>query len=246
MRRTIALVGALGVIFLLGQIENGHSSESSDRKNWNWSWKHIQGETSSTEDGKPMVVGSGLNGKETRKLPPFDKISVHGSVNVAVEVTPGPATADIDADDNLVPKIRTKVEGDVLTIDVDGSYRTRHPMIVRVHSPALTAASSEGSSDLQISGVNAKSLKLVTSGSGDIKASGKAQAIEYVVNGSGDIEAEELDASQGVATVNGSGNIELHVRDKLTATVNGSGNIGSGLHPTTLVSQIHGSGDIDL
>lgn len=245
MKRSVLVAGAAGLVFLLGQSDMSMSSENSAKK-WAWSWASIHDNSTTSDDGKPVTVGSGLAGKETRRLPPFTRVLVKGSINVAIEVAPGPASADIAADDNLVAKVQTKVEGDVLTIYVDGSYRTHHPLIVTVHAPTIAGIDSEGSSDIQASGVDAKSLKLVTSGSGDIKATGKADAVEFLINGSGNIEGQALDASHGSATVNGTGNIALHVRDKLTATVNGSGNIGSTLHPTTLVSQIHGTGDIDL
>ena len=66
------------------------------------------------------IVGSGEVKLEKRNLENFKNIIVKGNVNVEISQAKDTSFLVVEAQENLFPKIDTKVKGDVLTIKVKG------------------------------------------------------------------------------------------------------------------------------
>src|SRR4051812_13065288 len=79
--------------------------------------------------GTPTVEGSGKLATEDRKVEAFQRVRASNAVEVVVAVT-GNESATVEADDNLLPLVQTKVEHGTLEIGVTGSLTTRNPIRV--------------------------------------------------------------------------------------------------------------------
>jgi hypothetical protein len=85
---------------------------------------------------------------------------------------------------------------------------------------------------------------LTINGSGKIEADGKVRQLMGVMNGSGKMLLDELEAQDGIVTVNGSGDIEVKATGTLRASVNGSGNIDYVGEPEKVFKSVRGSGKV--
>lgn len=193
--------------------------------------------------GSPHLHGSGVARSESRALAEFERIQLNGSADVRVKIGPERAVL-VTGDDNLVGKLATRVEGGLLTIEMEpGSYSFRVQPVVDITVPALSELRIAGSGDARIAGLSGGSFTVEVNGSGDVTADGAVDELHAAVNGSGDLSLYGLGARLAWASISGSGDIELSASERITAQISGSGDIR--FHgQVSLESRISGSGTI--
>jgi len=189
------------------------------------------------------VEGSGNVVTETRQLPPFTGVSVRGSTDV--EITVGPAqSVTIEADDNIMPRIETRVSSGTLIIDSKGWFTSTRNVRVTLTMPSLDEVSLAGSGDVQAKGIDAATFEASIAGSGDITAAGSAEGLSASVAGSGDMHLYDLLCKHADVSVAGSGDVQVHVSESLSASIAGSGDVSYKGRPPEVKRSIVGSGEI--
>lgn len=189
------------------------------------------------------ISGSGKIIRETRDLGDFDEIDLRDSSDL--ELTIGsPRSVTVEADDNLMTRIVTSVDGKRLRVESSGSYSTRHSPKLIITVPSLAALAIHGSGDATLDGLAGDRLKLSIDGSGDIRARGTAGTLDLRINGSGDADLSGLVARSVTVAINGSGDARIDAREQLNAVVNGSGDIRYDGNPAQVHKRVHGSGEI--
>lgn len=188
------------------------------------------------------VQGSGKSATETRTVSGFNKIETEGAMDVVVRVGPQ-ASLKVTSDDNIVPLMKTTVQGQTLTISLKENCSTKLGVRVEVTTPTLDGFSIAGSAGASIEGIDSQKFTAEISGSGDITLKGKASSVDLEINGSGQFKAEDLAAENAAVTINGSGSAGLRVEKKLQGTINGSGQISYTGNPS-VEKVINGSGSI--
>ncbi len=192
------------------------------------------------------IRGSGNIITQSREVANFTALSIKGIV--PVEVKNGPDWAvEVEADDNVLPYIKTDVEGNTLVIDMRRmrSFTNVH-MKVFVTAPSLTKISCSGVAsvtgngvlkstdkiELRTSGVgsitaevDAPEIRAATSGVGGITLLGRCRGLDLNVSGVGSIKAYDLLAEDADANVSGVGSIKVYASVKLKANVSGAGSI---------------------
>ena len=171
----------------------------------------------------------------------------------------------VEAEDNLMPRIRTDVEGGRLRIGVERGFSLRptttirYTLVVRdltslelsgsgkVVSGALRcsnlAVHLPGSGEIQIDQLDADNLDVGISGSGDIRIPGRVNHQTVRISGSGHYDGKELDSQSTEISISGSGDSTLWARDSLTAHISGSGDVAYYGSPRVSKS-ISGSGEV--
>lgn len=191
----------------------------------------------------PHVQGSGNVKTESRQTTGFSNIVSKGSTDCTVTI--GPTTrVEITADDNILPLIETRVEGDTLYLETKGSYSTKTDVRVKVQVPDLVSYKTRGSGDAEILGIKSQRFAGEIVGSGDMKVVGEAESVSLSISGSGDMDLLGLTAKDASASISGSGDIRLFVTGTLDAQIRGSGDISYAGKPTKVNRSISGSGDI--
>jgi hypothetical protein len=188
--------------------------------------------------------GSGVPSTQARDLPAFDRVDLAGSNDVMVHVG-GKQLVVVEADDNLLDRVTTRVRTSTLVIaNTPGSFTTRSPMRVDVTVPSLSGLTLSGSGNVVVSGVRADRFDVSLSGSGTLTGSGAATRLDVTVPGSGSVEFIPLAAQTVRAAVSGSGSIFVTATERLDASVSGSGAILYAGHPTAVTKNVTGSGAI--
>lgn len=200
---------------------------------------------------------------EQRSLAAFDQIEVSGDIHVitGADIT---SSARINAPINRMSYIETSVvngklfirerwnnvnKSDIVTVELAentvsgielyGSGKVEGAMITNDAIDLLVSGSGKIEFRVETNNLNSR-----VKGSGKVKVYGTSQYHHAEVDGSGTISSRYLIAESAEAEVNGSGFIELHAEEALTALVNGSGNISYWGKPAQIDARVNGSGRI--
>lgn len=190
-----------------------------------------------------FVQGSGKVKQESRALAPFSSVRINLAADVTVTKGANPAST-ITADDNILPVITTQVSEGVLTISNSKSFASNTQLLVQITAPSLSRLVVDGAGDVSLSGVDEKTLELVTRGSGGLRASGRVDALTARLEGAGDMGLFELQTRSAEVLLSGSGTIRVSASETFSGAIEGSGDILVRGHPRMVRSVVNGAGSI--
>lgn len=189
------------------------------------------------------VVGTGPVVSQTRQLAAWKHVSVDGPFEVTI--TRGPSTeATLQAQANLLPLVRTSVEGETLRIFHTGSFQTRQPIRLAVSTASLASLTVSGSGQTLVLDVAAGHLPVLMQGSGSLGLAGQADSLALTVSGAGSVDAAQLQTSTTSVRLMGSGNAAVTARSMVEIASLGSGRITVGGHPPQRHVDVRGSGKV--
>ena len=217
--------------------------------------------------GLDVVAGSGVTATDERALAGLAdvrRVEADGTLDVEVRVDPAAdAAVVVEADDNLLPLVRTTVSGDRLTVTTRGSYQSRGPLRVRVTLPRLTRFEHSGTGSASISGVAGESFALVADGTGDVTAdadvatltvrttgtgtarlSGRAATAALEHDGTGTLDAADLRAGSVRVRLTGTGDAVARAAESADLALDGVGTITLLGDPPAVRSRDDGVGRI--
>jgi hypothetical protein len=194
--------------------------------------------------------GSGNIMTQTVEVSDFNSVSLEGSGDVYIQQGKTESLT-IEADDNILPLLETKVRGSelVLTTKPNQNIDPSQKIVYRVTVKDLKGVSLKGSGNFYIDPVKSDSMDVLISGSGDIKfkdlSTGK---LSTDLNGSGNIIADKLAAEAVDASIKGSGDTRLAGKaGPQTISFDGSGNYLAGdLETPSANIDIAGSADVTV
>ena len=210
------------------------------------------------------VSGTGPVKTELRSVSGFKSLSLNISGDVEFSVS-DQYSVEVQAQENLLPLLKTVVEGENLQISFEQNVRSHENILVKVSAPnfegfhldgsgnirAMTPLKGEklkldisGSGNISIPQADIGELRCDVSGSGGIELGGKAQKMSVHVGGSGAIDSRNLNAETMDADISGSGDIQCTVSQTLNAQVSGSGNVRYNGTPQ-VDARVSGSGTVE-
>ncbi len=208
------------------------------------------------------VDGSGNVTTQSRSISEsFTGVTADGGLEVVVEQGDA-AAVTIEADDNIIPLIKTEVNGSILVIRTEGSYSTSHGPVITVRMPRVNELNIDGGSTLRSNGtlisenlkltagggahmevhVEADRLTLDADGGAGIEINGKALDFEVSASGGSPVEAERLQANNVTADASGGASISVYPILSLKADASGGGSVGYHHLPKTITKSESGGG----
>lgn len=192
------------------------------------------------------VRGNGHMKTESRTAGDFDKISAGGVYHVELQQG-GTNSISIDAEENLLPYIETRISGGELEVttrkgvNIDPTQK----IIVHVTIQQVKRLSASGAcsytgkgrikSDnlkLVFSGathadldLNAKNLEVGMSGASRVDLKGNCEKVAYQASGAANIEALDFQTEEAEIGISGSGEAKVAVAKKLNVSVSGVGKV---------------------
>lgn len=211
------------------------------------------------------VVGSGSMTVETRPLGDFRIIdlAIPGEMKVVLGDT---QSISIEAEDNILPLIETKVSGAKLTVGtLPGKviqptkpikYVVTAKMVDQLTTSSLGSISApplevkrfkaeiDSTGSIELQNLNADSLQVVINSVGDIKIlGGGVQQQTIDISSTGNYLAPDLKSNTARVTIDSSGDVVLWVTNKLDVVINSSGSVRYYGDPK-VKSEINSSGSI--
>ncbi len=188
------------------------------------------------------VTGSGKAGKEDRKVPAFHGICIMLPAQLeAKQGAPGPLT--IEADDNILPYIKTEVKDGILYIDSKESLQTRSKMSFKVSSSKLDQLQSKGTCTAKVSDLKGAEFKASSSGTASMSISGEVGKFISQIDGTGTVDSSKLKAKAVVIDIKGTGTAKVDASESLDATIKGTGTVKYSGNPKVKQS-IFGLGNV--
>lgn len=174
--------------------------------------------------GFDSIKGSGNVQSEKRTVSGFNKVRAGGAIKVEITAQKD-FSVEVEADDNLLPYIKTEVDGSSLKIYSEGRIKTKNPIRVRISMPELTGLDISGASSGTVSNVKAESLDLEASGASKISIDGEATTLVVEASGASKIDAENLRTQEAVADASGASKVIVSPSAKLKADASGASTV---------------------
>ncbi len=170
------------------------------------------------------VRGSGNIVTEQRDLTSFTSVDV--SSVFQVELTAGKEFAvEIEADDNLVPVIKTEVVDGKLKLSTTQSIRGRSRMIVRISAPDIERVDVSGAAKVNVADIKNPAFTIDTSGASKVTVAGETSKLNISVSGASKVNAEQLRAENATVDASGASKINVNATNVLRADGSGASRI---------------------
>ncbi|GJM30914.1 MAG: hypothetical protein DHS20C17_35490 [Cyclobacteriaceae bacterium] len=196
---------------------------------------------------------------------PFKGINLGGAFNVVLNQS-GKHQVVIEAEDDIIEKVRTEVKGSVLHIDMkwDWSWGDNHEVTIYIDFDQLESLEVSGASevkaetsiraddlDIRVSGagdmtleIDSESLEVVVSGAGDLDISGTTKTQNVRLSGAGDYKAQNLKSRYTQAKASGAGSAVVFASEEIDAYASGAGSVKYYGNPERVISDASGAGSI--
>ncbi len=170
------------------------------------------------------IGGSGNIVTQKRDLDDFTGIDVGGVFEVEV-ISQKDFSVEIEADDNLLPLIKTEVRRGVLRISTDEDIKSKNPIRVRISAPDIDRIEASGVSKVAVTDLKNEELKLDISGVSKVKLAGQTGNLSVDISGASHVDAENLKAGNATVDASGASHVNVNVSEKLVADASGASKI---------------------
>ncbi len=176
--------------------------------------------------GCSVTEGSGVRSEESRKISPFEEIEASGEVTTRIivdENAPEGGDLKITGDDNLVPKVSTRTEGNKLVVDLgDHDVDPKLKLEVTVRTRRLGKIHAQRSAEVDIT-TNARALlDIRAETSAKVIGHGTIDRIDAELSSSAKLWAKDLRARDVKLEAGGSSKAEVCVTGHLEVDLGGS------------------------
>ena len=189
------------------------------------------------------VKGSGVASSETRAADEFTGIDVGGVFEV--EATAGKEySIQVQADDNLLPFIKTEVDSGVLKISTAERINSHTPLRVLVSAPEIDHLDVSGVSKVFLSGAKNSELGIHVSGASKLKLEGETSELNVEVSGASSIDAEYLRSKTATVDANGASKVSVFVTERLNSDVSGASKVQYSGNPANVEKKTSGASSV--
>lgn len=189
------------------------------------------------------VRGSGNVVTETRDLSGFDSVEAGGVFQI--EITSGKDfRVEVEADDNLLPLIRTEVDGDRLVISTEKRISSKNGLKVRVFMPVVNAIETSGAANVTAADLKGSSITLSASGASKIAAAGQADEITVELSGASKLNASELKVTNATIDSSGASSADVNVSGDLVSDLSGASRVAYSGSPANVKTHKTGASSV--
>jgi hypothetical protein len=211
-----------------------------------------------------LEQGSGKVVTENRNVSNFDRMVLNGIGDVTL-VQGDKEALQIEAEDNVIPHIKTEVQNGTLLISFD--RKTVIPtkpvkfnlMMRSIHGLDTKGASNiksdqintdrlelgiSGTGNIDLQKLTADSLSILVSGAGNLTINGQINSQKITMSGAGNYNGQDLKSKTADITITGLGRAIVWVTDTLDVTISGTGGVEYYGNPQ-VTQQISGLGKLN-
>ncbi len=170
------------------------------------------------------VKGSGNLASESRDVGGFSGVDVSGVFQVEITAQKD-FGIEIEADDNLLPLIKTEVRGGVLRIETEQRISTGNPLRIRISAPDIDSIEASGASKVSLADIKNGELRVDTSGASKVNINGETAKLTVEVSGASFIDAENLKAVNASIDASGASRVTVFATNDLRSSASGASKI---------------------
>lgn len=191
------------------------------------------------------VRGSRTVVRETREVSGFSEIRIEMGADATLVQGDGESLV-IEADDNLMQHIETRVEGDRLIVSSTLRWRMApsRPVHLTIGFDTLSAIEVRGNSDITGANLDLDELTLSFAGNGSTDLQGRVDRQIIRVAGNAKIHNFDLISRAAEVDILGNGEVEVTAKETLSIQVSGNGKVTYAGDPQ-LTQRVLGSATIE-
>ena len=193
--------------------------------------------------GVGKIKGSGNAASEVRDVAGFHALDVGGVFQVEITANKD-FSVEVEADDNLLPLIRTEVSNGVLHIQTERKLSTKNPIRIRVSAPDIDDLDVSGAASVTLADVNNGGLKIDASGASKITVNGETAKLMVDVSGATKIDAESLAAEHATVEASGASQVSVRVAGQLRTHASGASRIDYSGAPAEVIKKTSGAASV--
>jgi len=215
----------------------------------------------------PGEPGSGKVIAQTREVFNFRAIEVNYPAEVFIKQG-NTESVKIEAEDNLMPNLRTEVKNGTLNIfykktddkhinptetvtititvkDLDGvTFSSAGELTIKDLKTNSLDVALNGAGNLELNKIAIKNLSVNLSGAGSMTASGTADDLDVNISGFGDFKGADLQSMTARVNISGAGSATVWADNQLDTEISGAGSVNYYGSPT-VTKQINGIGSVN-
>ena len=188
------------------------------------------------------VRGNGNIKIDERQIGAFANIDASGAFLINWEN--GAPTLRIKTDENLFPYIESQISGNTLHLRTREQIRPTHRITVSIASPSREAARIRGAIRLAASQLTGPKFALEGTGASRVSLDGNIDQLLADLTGASDLKAAALQTKTAEISIQGAGDAEVAVAEKLKVAIAGAGKVIYSGNPPTIEKHISGAGSI--
>jgi hypothetical protein len=188
--------------------------------------------------------GSGNVVTEKREVSGFTGVDVGGAFKVEI-VAGKEYSVEVEADDNLVPLVRTEVEGGVLKIETEKRISSKSELKIRISAPDIDSLESSGVSGIKLSGVKNTALNVQSSGASKINVEGTTGNLTVDVSGASTVDAANLQAENSNVDASGACSVTVNASNEVEAHASGASKIRYTGTPKNVIKKTSGASRVE-
>lgn len=189
------------------------------------------------------VRGSGNVQTESRDLRDFNAIEAGGIFEVEV-IAQKDYDVQIEADDNLLPLIKTEVRNGTLEISTEKRISPKTPIRIRIGAPDIDNVDVSGASKLSLVNLKNDSLKVEASGASKITLNGETRNLDVELSGASKLDAESLRAENVTVDGSGASSASVFVSGDLKVDLSGASKVNYAGNPKNLEKSTSGASSV--
>lgn len=194
----------------------------------------------------------------------IERVEIGDAFRSTILVGTAASSGEITMDDNLLDRLRVEVDGDTISIDLDGRVRDAtlraNIGLIRLRRLAVSRASqvrveglvtddltieASGASEVEVGSVELDELFLNVSGASQVSIEGTAGHLRTDVSGASRIALFGVEADEAEADVSGASEAELTVLDRLEARASGASSVRYRGDPDRVISDESGASSVE-
>lgn len=189
------------------------------------------------------IRGSGNVVTETRDIKGFNGVDVSGVFQVEITAQKD-FVVEVEADDNLIPLIKTEIRGGVLHIETERRIKTASSLKIRISAPDIDSIQASGVSKVNLANVDNNELRIDTSGASKINLNGETARLSIEVSGASSIDAENLKAEAVAVNASGASHVSVFATGELRSDASGASRIVYSGSPRSIEKNSSGASSI--
>lgn len=187
--------------------------------------------------------GSGNVITEQRDVSGFHGLDVGGIYQVDVAAGKDFAVS-VEADDNLVPLIKTEVDGGILKIESDRRISPKSSIRIHVSMPQIDSLEVSGVANVSIADVRSEDLSVSSSGASKVAITGEAARLDIDVSGATHVDAGALAVAEAKVEASGASNVAVAVSQSLDAHASGASHVSYAGTPSQVKKDTSGAASV--
>ena len=173
-----------------------------------------------------VSIGGGGD-RVTRSFDVGDFSRIEISQSFEAEIVVGEeAGVEVQADEELIDRVQVGVDGDQLTVGLDGGLVwTTGELKVRITTPELEALAANGAARVDVEGIDAASLELRLDGASEVTADGSVDRLTLDANGASRADLDALSVERATVDLDGASSADFGDLGEVEGTVGGASSL---------------------